>query len=390
MKNWIIAVMMLLVGGTTANSQTMDERQAAKMDSMAVALFKGGNFKKSIELMNKWLADRLQTKGEQDSLYIQRTALLAKAYFRDQQTDQAIGSIDKAINLYGKYKSDKDTLYAFYLDNKALYLNAKEDYKAALPLVRKALDIYEPLHRRDYDMAMILIHMAEACHFNDIHQDAIRYELRGLDIYKELFGEASEPYVSELNYLKQYYEGAGDTQKASQVKKQMEQLAAKIKEKEKGVQYAQFASAEECREHNADALTAAKTYLSGRIDEQKSVKAAAYVMGWSQASPDINIVIADENMYYLQNQWQMLAYFCGCTEYALEQQQKDFSPEMHIAAMKRALEHYKANRTLIGIVAEMETLSNLEKSGKLEETLRQDAQKILNNMEKAKKKNEEP
>jgi tetratricopeptide (TPR) repeat protein len=378
--------MMLLVGGTTANSQTMDERQAAKMDSMAVALFKGGNFKKSIELMNKWLADRLQTKGEQDSLYIQRTALLAKAYFRDQQTDQAIGSIDKAINLYGKYKSDKDTLYAFYLDNKALYLNAKEDYKAALPLVRKALDIYEPLHRRDYDMAMILIHMAEACHFNNLHQDAIRYELRGLDIYKELFGEASEPYVSELNYLKQYYEGAGDTQKVNQVEKQMEQLVAKIKEKEKGVQYAQFASAEECREHNADALTAAKTYLSGRIDEQKSVKAAAYVMGWSQASPDINIVIADENMYYLQNQWQMLAYFCGCTEYALEQQQKDFSPEMHIAAMKRALEHYKANRTLTGIVAEMETLSNLEKNGKLEETLRKDAEKILQNMEKAKTK----
>ena len=383
MKNWIIAVMMLLVGGTTANSQTMDERQAAKMDSMAVALFKGGNFKKSIELMNKWLADRLEAKGEQDSLYIQRTALLAKAYFRDQQTDQAIGSIDKAINLYGKYKSDKDTLYAFYLDNKALYLNAKEDYKAALPLVRKALDIYEPLHRRDYDMAMILIHMAEACHFNDIHQDAIRYELRGLDIYKELFGEASEPYVSELNYLKQYYEGAGDTQKVNQVEKQMEQLVAKIKEKEKGVQYAQFASAEECREHNADALTAAKTYLSGRIDEQKSVKAAAYVMGWSQASPDINIVIADENMYYLQNQWQMLAYFCGCTEYALEQQQKDFSPGMHIAAMRRTLEHYKANRTLTGIVAEMETLSNLEKSGKLEETLRQDAQKILKTAEKA-------
>lgn len=377
---------MLLTGFMPVSAQTMSERQAAKMDSMAVALFKGGNFKKSIELMNKWLADRLQTKGEQDSLYIQRTALLAKAYFRDQQTDQAIGSIDKAINLYGKYKSDKDTLYAFYLDNKALYLNAKEDYKAALPLVRKALDIYEPLHRRDYDMAMILIHMAEACHFNNLHQDAIRYELRGLDIYKELFGEASEPYVSELNYLKQYYEGAGDTQKASQVEKQMEQLVAKIKEKEKGVQYAQFASAEECREHNADALTAAKTYLSGRIDEQKSVKAAAYVMGWSQASPDINIVIADENMYYLQNQWQMLAYFCGCTEYALEQQQKDFSPEMHIAAMKRTLEHYKANRTLTGVVAEMETLSNLEKSGKLEETLRQDAQKILQNMEKAKTK----
>ena len=377
---------MLLTGFMPVSAQTMSERQAAKMDSMAVALFKDGNFKKSIELMNKWLADRLQTKGEQDSLYIQRTALLAKAYFRDQQTDQAIGSIDKAINLYGKYKSDKDTLYAFYLDNKALYLNAKEDYKAALPLVRKALDIYEPLHRRDYDMAMILIHMAEACHFNDIHQDAIRYELRGLDIYKELFGEASEPYVSELNYLKQYYEGAGDTQKASQVKKQMEQLAAKIKEKEKGVQYAQFASAEECREHNADALTAAKTYLSGRIDEQKSVKAAAYVMGWVQASADINVMIADENMYYLQNQWQMLAYFCGCTEYALEQQHKDFSPEMHIAAMKRTLEHYKANRTLTGVVAEMETLSNLEKSGKLEETLRQDAQKILQNMEKAKTK----
>lgn len=387
MKNWIIiAMMMLLAGGSPACGQTMNERQAAKMDSMAVALFKDGNFKKSIELMNKWLTDRLKAKGEQDSLYIMRTALLAKAYFRDQQTDMAISSIDKAINLYGKYKSDRDTLYAFYLDNKALYLNAKEDYKAALPLVRKALDIYEPLHKRDYDMAMILIHMAEACHFNNLHQDAIRYELRGLDIYKEHFGEASEPYVQELNYLKQYYEGAGEAQKASQVEKQMEQLVAKIKEKNNGVKYAQFATVEECREHNADALAAAKTYLSGRIDEKKSVDAAAYVMGWSQASPDINIVIADENMYYLQNQWQMLAYFCGCTEYALEQQQKDFSPEMHIAAMKRALEHYKANRTLTGIVAEMETLSNLEKNGKLEETLRQDAQKILQNMEKAETK----
>jgi len=143
-------------------------------------------------------------------------------------------------------------------------------------------------------MAMMLIHMAEACHFNNLHQDAIRYELRGLDIYKELFGKESENYVAELNYLK--------------------------------------------------------------------------------------------HMYYLQNQWQLLAYFCGCTEFALEQQQKDFSPEMHIAAMKRALEHYKANRTLTGIVAEMETLSNLEKNGKLEETLRQDAQKILKNMEKAEKK----
>ena len=100
MKNLILtAIMMLLMGGMPASGQTMNEKQAAKMDSMAVALFKGGNFKKSIELMNKWLSDRLQAKGEQDSLYIQRTALLAKAYFRDQQTDPAISSIDKAINL---------------------------------------------------------------------------------------------------------------------------------------------------------------------------------------------------------------------------------------------------------------------------------------------------
>ena len=119
MKNRIIiGIIMLLTGFLPVSAQTMSERQAAKMDSMAVALFKDGNFKKSIELMNKWLADRQQAKGEQDSLYIQRTALLAKAYFRDQQLDKAISSIDKAMNLYAKYKSDNDTLYAFYLDNK--------------------------------------------------------------------------------------------------------------------------------------------------------------------------------------------------------------------------------------------------------------------------------
>ncbi len=387
MKNWILTTMMLLMmSGTTASAQTMTETQAAKMDSMAVALFLEGNYEKSILLMNKWLDDRRQRKGEQDSIYIRRMVLLAKAYFRDQQTDQAISSIDKAINLYGKYKSDNDTIYAFYLDNKALYLNAKEDYKAALPLVRKALDIFEPLHRRDYDMAMLLIHMAEACHYNNLHKDAIKYELRGLDIYKELFGEESENYVEELGYLKLYYEGAGETQKASQVEKELEQLAAKINEKEKQVQFVQFDSAEECREHNDDALAAAKTYLKGRIDEQEAVKAAAYVMGWAQASTDISVMIADENLYYLQNQWQMLAYFCGCTEYALEKQQKDFTAEMHIAAMKRTLEHYKANRSLTGIVAEMEKLSNLEKSGKLEETLRMDAQKILETAKKAEEK----
>lgn len=43
MKNWIIAVMMLLIGGTTASAQTIDDKLAAKMDSMAVALFRQGN-----------------------------------------------------------------------------------------------------------------------------------------------------------------------------------------------------------------------------------------------------------------------------------------------------------------------------------------------------------
>ena len=387
MKNWkITLITMLLISGATASAQTLSESQAAKMDSMAVALFVKGNFSKSIELMNIWLADRCQSKGEQDSLYIRRTTLLAKAYFRDRQIDKAIESIDKAINLYGKYKSDNDTIYAFYLDNKALYLNAKEDYKSALPVVWKALDIYEPLNKRDVDMATILIHMAEACYFNKLYQDAIKYELRGLDLYKELIGEDTETYVSELNYLKLYYEGAGEKQKASRVETRINQLVDIIKEKENQVEYAQFASAEECREHNADALTAAKTYLNGRIDDKKCVEAAAYLMGWAQASDDISIMIGDENLYYLGNQWQMLAYFCGCSEYALEKQQKDFSQEMHIAAMKRTLEHYKANRTLTGIVAEMETLSNLEKNGKLEETLRQDAEKILKAAAQAEKK----
>ena len=72
MKNWMITGMLtLLVGAMAASAQAMDEKKAAKMDSMAVALFRGGNFKTSIELMNKWLSHRL--KVEQDSLYISRT-----------------------------------------------------------------------------------------------------------------------------------------------------------------------------------------------------------------------------------------------------------------------------------------------------------------------------
>ena len=84
---------MLLTGFMPVSAQTMSERQAAKMDSMAIALFKDGNFKKSIELMNKWLADRLQTKGEQDSLYIQRTALSGHRQYR--QSHQSLWQIQK-------------------------------------------------------------------------------------------------------------------------------------------------------------------------------------------------------------------------------------------------------------------------------------------------------
>ena len=51
MKNWkITLITMLLISGATASAQTLSESQAAKMDSMAVALFVKGNFSKSIEL----------------------------------------------------------------------------------------------------------------------------------------------------------------------------------------------------------------------------------------------------------------------------------------------------------------------------------------------------
>ncbi len=79
--------------------------------------------------------------------------------------------------------------------------------------------IYETFGRHDNDLAIILFHLAENCYYTGNTAEAIKHEIRALNIFKSLYGEHSSEYVNELSYLAMYYEAAGKESDAVRVRK---------------------------------------------------------------------------------------------------------------------------------------------------------------------------
>jgi len=290
----IIAAMMLFLSAWCQTDE-FTRQQADKLDSVTVKLMNQKRYEDAIKTKERELAILKALYGEKDTTYIKQFAFSAKLYYRNEQPDMAAKIIEQAAQLYADNVSNSDALYAFYLDNLSLYQSSNNEYDKAKENSRKALTIYEKLGQQDFDLAIILMHMAETSHYCGESQEALKYEIRSLNIIKKLCGEHSDEYIGELPFLQKYYQAVGDEKNAQRVGEKIEKLQ---KEKDDGFvdlpELIEFKSAELCHEHNDDALKCIQYYLTHTIRAPQMEQAAQYIMAWSVASGDVNIVIGEE------------------------------------------------------------------------------------------------
>ena len=368
----IIAAMMLFLPAWCQTDE-ITRQQADKLDSVTVKLMNQKRYEDAIKTKESELAILKALYGEKDTTYIKQFAFSAKLYYRNEQPDMAAKIVEQAAQLYADNVSNSDAMYAFYLDNLSLYQSSNNEYDKAKENSRKALTIYEKLGQQDFDLAIILMHMAETSHYCGESQEALKYEIRSLNIIKKLCGEHSDEYIGELPFLQKYYQAVGDEKNAQRVGEKIEKLQ---KEKDDGFvdlpELIEFKSAELCHEHNDDALKCIQYYLTHTIRASQMEQAAQYIMAWSIASGDVNIVIgkevgslasSKESMPYLVGFMAAYSYVC------LRDNVKDLNEAQLMDVFDILLQFYEPNSSLTGKVELLDKYLKLKEKGKLEKEI---------------------
>jgi tetratricopeptide (TPR) repeat protein len=356
----IITILLLTIMPLGVFSQNKDktyERQIAKQDSMANLMFLKENFIKSLEIRQKQLDIMKKTTGENDSSYIMHLIQLGNCYYRLEKLDKAIETAQKVIDLYGTSVSNKDKMYALVLDNLAFYQCAANKYKDGMENCKKAIALYEQFQTNDFDMSVILMHMAELYHYTGDNTNAIKYELRGLGILKNLYGEHSQKYLEEVPYLKTYYEDNGDNDKATKLAESLNKLQKEADNGEVDLpEDIKFDNAAKAHAHNYDVQRCIDYFFTHYVFADKIIYAASYILKWSIASDDCNIVEGNATQLkeHEKSMLYFIAYIAGCSEYALKSGKADFSMETYKYAMKKVLYYYEANKKYTGEVSYLE------------------------------------
>lgn len=368
-----LTAMMMMCLTAWAQNDEMTREQADKLDSVTVKLMNQERYEDAIKTKERELTILKELYGDKDSTYIRQLAFSAKLYYRDKQPEKAAEIVEKAAQLYADNISNNNALYAFFLDNLSVYQTTIKEYSKAKENCRKALTIYEQLGKNDYDLAIILMHMAEASHYVGETQEAIKYELRSLNIISNVFGKHSNEYIGELPYLQKYYQELGDEKNAKEIEETINKLQ---KEKEDGIidlpEPIKFKSVEICREHNDDALKCIKYYLTHKVSAPQIDQAAQYIINWSEASDDVNIPIGGEIASLMASRTSMpyfIAYLASYSYYCLTENTKQLDEKYFAYAIDILLQFYEPNSELTGKVELLENYLKLQKKGKLEKEL---------------------
>ena len=382
MKRFIIVLVSLLsFSWAFAQNDEITQEQASKLNSLTTKLVNQGRFEDAIKSKERELAILKVLYGEKDSLYIKELAYSAKLYYRNTQPEEAEKTIDQALRLYSEYISDKDALYAIFLDNLSLYQSSLKKYDEAFTNSKKALALFESLGIDDYDLAVVLMHLAEASHYKGLKQEALKYEIRSLIITKKTLGEHSDEYIEELPFLKKYYLELDDQKNAQRIEETISRLT---EEKEKGIEDLpepiKFKSVEECAEHNNDALRCIAYYLTHTVKTPNMNQAAQYIINWSDASGDVNVIIGEELSILASSQDNLpylIAYIGAYSFYSLSENAKILDESQFIKAIEATLNFYEPNSKYTGKVELLEKYLQLKKKEKLEGHLRKTYQKDM-------------
>ena len=364
-KAFLTIIILMALMPATAQAQSA---KTAKLDSIANKLFDEENYEKSLEIRQKHLAALKEEVGESDSTYIVKLIQLGKCYYRTKQLDQALKIAQQVVDLYGKYISTADKNYAFALDNLALYQSTAEKYPEGLANAQKALAVYQNFHENDHDMAVIQMHVAELANFSGDTKKAIQHELLALNILKNLYGEHTDNYTKEPEYLCKNKQKNGDKAKAKELSERIETLKKETEAGERDLpQATEFTSAAVAHDHNRDAARCVEYFFNHYITDPKINDAATYIMNWSEATDDSHVVIGENEAKLMGHEKSMayfVAYIAGCSKYALATGEADFSLDTFKEAMVDVLNYYQANKQYTGEVKYLEQYIKAYKKGR--------------------------
>ena len=358
MKKVIITV-VAFVCSLCVNAQS----QQTTLDSTARSLEKEGLY-----LFEREKYDEASTRYEsaanmrqsmniaQDTSYVRDMVFHAKCCYRTRKIKEAILRAQKVVDYYGTNISNSDEKYAFYIDNLALYQSTDGNFADAEAHSREAVNIYEKLMKNDNDLAIMLEHLAENCDGNGKHAEAIKHELRALNILKTVYGEHSDNYLSEVVYLKEYYENNGNKDKADRLQENIDRLT-KEKDSSKIMFAEMFGTPERCHTYNPSVLSVAKQYLDCDLQKANINGVADVLMEWSATSSDICIDVDSTVTSFMKEKKDVLlflAFMAAVTEHNLENNIKRIDVDGMKQVKLRVEDFYKRNKETFGRRPEIE------------------------------------
>lgn len=365
MRNTVILTIVLALAFTlvpvSISAQNYKTPKSEQKKKEAFDAYIQKDYGKAADLWTEQIKALKEECSDCDSDYVNSLIQLGKCQFRNSKTELAVATLKKAACIFGeKFGKDKET-YAIILDNMAFYLNVLEKYSEAAVKVDTAIQIYSSLPDKavSYDFAAVLEHAAEANFYIKDYAKATTYEIRALNLLKQIYGEHSQEYLDELPYLQKYFEASGSEAKAKQIEAKLERLTKEFKD---GVvdlpDFAEIKTAEDARKHRYDMLRFSKYYLDrGIVTGAQGAGIVKFLLQWSTATDEVTITIGKNEAELVNDEKStpyFFAYVAACCKYGLESRERYLTRDSFQQIMVDVLNFYYRNRKYTGKIKYLE------------------------------------
>ena len=376
MKYFVLVLMFIILPSGCAFAQyeadipeeMMNREYALKADSLGKKILaEKGSYSTGIELFMRSATIYKRLGGETDPDYYGAMALLAKCYLRNNQLQDAINVLCLLEDVYKKHAPVSEK-YAIILDNLSLYYSMADNPSKALEKSKEVMQICKQIDLSKQDLLYVLVHAAENYAAMKEYPEAIRIQLRALELARQLYGIGSEKYIGELKYLQQYYEGAGEKKKAQSTAETIE----KLEKPGGGVPSAdELKTAEDCAYHRGDAYWCADYFINHKVSVDNALDAGRYATLWCISTDELSLEIGENLTKYLgDSPTELTAYFCACVIIGQSYEVKELTGEMVRLAMEWTVKHYQFNRDiLVKKSPELDKLVEYLENNTLEEKL---------------------
>ena len=347
--------------------EMMNREYAMKADSLGrKILAEKGSYSTGIELFMRSATIYKRLGGETDPDYSNAMALLAKCYMRNDQLQDAINVLCLLSDVYKKNEPVSEQ-HAIVLDNLSLYYSMADNPSKALEISKEVLQICNQIELSKEDLLYVLVHAAENYAAMKEYTEAVRIQLRALDLAHKLYGRGSEKYIGELQYLQQYYEGANDKNNAKKTAETIEEL----EKPGGGVRSVdELKTAEDCAYHRGDAYWCADYFINHKVSADNALGAGEYATAWCISTDELTLEIDECHAKYLDSPTEITAYLCACLIIGQTCGVKKLTREMERLAMQWTVKHYQFNRDiLVNKSAELDKLVEYLENDTLEEKL---------------------